>query len=127
LQQQWPFWHQVWQAILTGSMCRWMGDVPLVCKKNCTLAEMKTFKISIFALSLCSFFLFSACDKEKRDEELKGCVYGKIKGFAAEYRIGCMSKAQFDRYLENPNYQINGNLVNKDIRFEKVKDCLECN
>lgn len=104
-----------------------MVAVPLVCKKNCTLAEMKKYRISIFALSLFTFAFLNACDKEKRDEELKGCVYGKIKGIAAEYHIGCMSKAQFDRYLENPNFQINGNLVNKDIRFEKVRDCLECN
>jgi hypothetical protein len=104
-----------------------MEAEPCVCKIICTLAEMKKFKIQIFALALIGFSLIFACDKEKRDEETKGCVYGKIKGIAADYRIGCMSKAQFDRYLENPDFTINGNLVNRDVRFEKVRDCLECN
>lgn len=88
---------------------------------------MKRIKIQILTLLALGFAFFSACDKEKRDENIKGCVYGKIKGIAAEYRIGCMSKAQFDRYLENPDFNINGNIVDRDVRFVKVKDCLECN
>lgn len=88
---------------------------------------MKRIKFQLFAVLLLSGVALFSCDKEKKDENIKGCVYGKIKGIAAEYRIGCMSKAQFDRYLENPNFNINGNLVNREVRFVKVKDCLECN
>lgn len=88
---------------------------------------MKRIKFQLFAVLLLSGVALFSCDKEKKDENIKGCVYGKIKGIAAEYRVGCMSKAQFDRYLENPNFNINGNLVNREVRFVKVKDCLECN
>lgn len=88
---------------------------------------MKRIKFQLFAVLLLSVVALFSCDKEKKDETTKGCVYGKIKGIAAEYRIGCMSKAQFDRYLENPDFNINGNLVNREVRFVKVKDCLECN
>jgi hypothetical protein len=87
---------------------------------------MKNSIVRSLALLALVFTFSVSCNKNK-DDEIFGCVYGKVPGIAAEYQIGCMSKSQFNRYLENPSFTINGVLVNKDLRFAKVIDCLECN
>ena len=84
--------------------------------------KKKNWLLAIFCLPV-FLFLFS-CEK---DEEVFGCVFGKIKGVNAEFRIGCMNKAQFYRYLESPSFLINGTPVNRDVRFVRVDDCLQCN
>ena len=50
----------------------------------------------------------------KADSEIYGCVYGKIKGSSFEIPLGCMSKVEFDRYLDNPYQTYNGQPINRD-------------
>ena len=85
---------------------------------------MKKFRLRILLAVFATAFSLTSCEK---DEEVFGCVYGKIIGVKAEFRIGCMNKAQFYRYLESPGFEINGSIVNRDLRFVRVDDCLECN
>jgi hypothetical protein len=62
----------------------------------------------------------------KPDSEIYGCVYGKIKGSSFEIPLGCMSKVEFDRYLDNPYQTYNGQPINRDLTFTKVAECIEC-
>lgn len=73
---------------------------------------------------LATFSLLCSCTKS--DDEVKGCVYGKRKGFVTEYNLGCMSRSEFNRYVQNPSGNIQGIPINTDLRFVKVDDCLEC-
>jgi hypothetical protein len=62
----------------------------------------------------------------KADSEVLGCVYGKVKGSNFEISLGCMTKVEFDRYLDSPFQTYNGQTIDKDLTFTKVEDCLEC-
>ncbi len=85
---------------------------------------MKNYRFRTLLACVAFSLSLSCCEK---DEEIVGCVYGKVIGVKAEFRIGCMSKAQFYRYLESPSFDINGTIVNRDLRFVRVDDCLQCN
>jgi hypothetical protein len=74
-----------------------------------------------------SFFILGLTSCSKPDSEILGCVFGKIKGDKTNIRIGCMNKARFDAYVKSPSFEINGKLVDQDLQFRKIKDCLECN
>lgn len=62
----------------------------------------------------------------KPDSEIYGCVNGKIKGSSFDIPLGCMSKVEFDRYLDNPYQTYNGQPINRDLTFTKVGECIEC-
>jgi len=62
----------------------------------------------------------------KADSEVLGCVYGKIKGSSFEIPLGCMTKVEFDRYLDSPFQTYNGRQIDRDLTFSKVNDCIEC-
>ena len=62
----------------------------------------------------------------KLDSEVIGCVFGKIKGSSFEIPLGCMTKVEFDRYLDSPFQTYNGQPINRDLTFTKVEDCIEC-
>jgi hypothetical protein len=62
----------------------------------------------------------------KADSEVIGCVNGKIKGSGFSISLGCMTKVEFDRYLDSPYQTYNGITIDKDLTFTKVEDCLEC-
>jgi hypothetical protein len=63
---------------------------------------------------------------KKADSEVIGCVYGKIKDSSFEIPLGCMTKVEFDRYLDSPFQTYNGQPINRDLTFTKVEDCIEC-
>ena len=92
--------------------------------KFCILQPM----FARFSISLVSVFAATLlmCSCSKPDDEVKGCVYGKAKGFPSEFNLGCMTKAEFNRYIQNPNGNIQGIPIERDLRFVKVDDCLEC-
>lgn len=62
----------------------------------------------------------------KADSEIIGCVFGKIKGSNFEIPLGCMTKVEFDRYLDSPYQTYNGRPIDRDLTFTKVEDCIEC-
>jgi hypothetical protein len=62
----------------------------------------------------------------KADSEILGCVYGKIKGGNSPIPLGCMTKVEFDRYLDSPSQTSSGKPINRDLTFTKVEDCTEC-
>jgi len=66
----------------------------------------------------------ASCNKP--DSEVIGCVFGKIKGSSFEIPLGCMTKVEFDRYLDSPFQTYNGQPINRDLTFTKVDDCIEC-
>ncbi|MCC6251466.1 MAG: hypothetical protein IT238_03270 [Bacteroidia bacterium] len=80
----------------------------------------RTFFFSLFS----AVFLLSGC--QKADSEIIGCVYGKIKGSNFRIALGCMTRVEFDRYLDSPYQTYNGQLINRDLTFTKVDDCIEC-
>lgn len=62
----------------------------------------------------------------KLDSEILGCVHGKTKISAFPVPLGCMTKVEFDRYLNSPYQYYNGQLIDRDLTFKKIEDCLEC-
>jgi hypothetical protein len=79
----------------------------------------------LFLLTIIFGISFQAsCNKA--DSEILGCVYGKIKGSGAPIPLGCMTKVEFDRYLDSPSQTYNGQAINRDLTFTKVEDCIEC-
>jgi hypothetical protein len=62
----------------------------------------------------------------KPDSEILGCVFGKTKGSSFAIPLGCMTKVEFDRYLDSPYQTSNGQPINRDLTFTKVEDCIEC-
>jgi hypothetical protein len=79
----------------------------------------------VMITAVASIFVIVSCGKP--DSEIIGCVFGKIKG--SEYRIplGCMTKVEFDRYLDSPTgYSSTGQIIDRDLTFKKVADCYEC-
>ncbi len=88
------------------------------------LASMK----ARFSLSLLAIFalLISVSSCVKPDDEVNGCVYGKTAYAPSEYKLGCMTKAEFNRYIQNPGGSVQGEFINKDLRFVKVEDCVRC-
>jgi hypothetical protein len=60
------------------------------------------------------------------DSEIIGCVNGKIKGGTFVIPLGCMTKVEFDRYLDSPYQTYFGQPINRDLTFTKVEDCIEC-
>jgi hypothetical protein len=63
---------------------------------------------------------------QKPDSEIIGCVFGKIKGSNFEIPLGCMTKVEFDRYLDSPYQTYLGRPIDRDLTFTKVEDCIEC-
>lgn len=82
-----------------------------------------TFKL--FLLLIISGISFQASCR-KADSEVIGCVFGKIKGSSFEIPLGCMTKVEFDRYLDSPYQTYNGKPIDRDLTFTKVDDCIEC-
>ncbi len=83
------------------------------------------FFITIFIIGvICALSFQASC--RKSDTDIIGCVYGKIKGSNYKIALGCMTKVEFDRYLDSPFQTYNGQVINRDLTFTKVDDCLEC-
>lgn len=79
----------------------------------------------LFLLTIIFGISFQAsCNKA--DSEILGCVFGKIKGSSFPIPLGCMTKVEFDRYLNSPYQTYNGQPINRDLTFKKVEDCIEC-
>jgi hypothetical protein len=79
----------------------------------------------LFLLTIIFGISFQAsCNKA--DSEILGCVYGKIKGSNFPIPLGCMTKVEFDRYLDRPSQNYNGQPIYRDLTFTKVEDCIEC-
>ena len=82
--------------------------------------------ISRLFLLLVIFGISFQASCNKPDSEIYGCVYGKIKGSTFDIPLGCMSKVEFDRYLDSPFQTYNGQPINRDLTFTKVDECIEC-
>jgi hypothetical protein len=88
------------------------------------LAPMfKRFSASVLIFSAVISVLVSC---QKPDDEVFGCAYGKSANSPSEFKLGCMSRAEFNRYIQNPNGSIQGIPIVRDFRFVKVDDCVEC-
>ena len=87
---------------------------------------MLTKQISRLFILLVIFGISFQASCNKADSEIIGCVYGKIKGSSFAIPLGCMSKVEFDRYLDSPFQTYNGQPINRDLTFTKVDDCIEC-
>ena len=79
----------------------------------------------LLLLIVFSFVSFQATCR-KADSEINGCVYGKIKGSSFPIPLGCMTKVEFDRYLDSPFQSYNGQLIDRDLTFTKTDDCINC-
>jgi hypothetical protein len=85
--------------------------------------KLKLYTISFLSL-LSLFAILSGCGKA--DSEVIGCVKGKIKGENFAIPLGCMTRVEFQRYLDYPYQTYNGKTINRDLTFTKVDDCLDC-
>lgn len=96
---------------------------PHVCNFFYLSAMFVKPSVKVFSAFLGLLLVYSCT---KPDDEVKGCVYGKTKGNPSEFNLGCMTRAEFNRYIQNPTGNIQGIPINSDIRFVQVEDCLEC-
>ena len=78
----------------------------------------------LFSAILVGLSALTSC--EPADSDVLGCVTGKIKGDNFAISLGCMSRVEFERYLEYPYQTYNGKTINRDLTFRKVEDCIKC-
>jgi hypothetical protein len=85
---------------------------------------MKQLSRIFFYLGIIGTSFLASC--EPADSDVLGCVTGKIKGDNFAISLGCMSRVEFERYLEYPYQTYNGKTINRDLTFRKVEDCIKC-
>ena len=93
---------------------------------------MKKFKQYVIPtgiiLVLTSGLIFiNSC--RKPDSEILGCVHGSAQGEGGTVSLGCMTRVEFDRYLESPNqtWLNTAKSIDRDLTFTKTDDCIKCN
>jgi hypothetical protein len=86
------------------------------------------FSIQSLTILLFSTIIFFASCGKRRELEQIGCVSGKYRYSLVEPYIylGPMTKKRFFQYLDSPTSKHQGQLINEEMRWEKIDNPEEC-